>query len=748
MAGLILCAGASGFLFYPQLGAWALRSRVLPRIEARLGRAVSVGQIEVSRGRVVLRDLVLAGPGDPADAPLARVEQLSADYDFWASLSGTVRLGDVAVQGLHVSMLRDQGGGDNFGDLVQRLRGAPESNPGGGDAGQAKGGRLRPRSLAVTGATLRFRDQAAGVDMSVHGMDASLDRNQAAVVVLSQVAVTTAFGPRATIERVRVSTGLIDAQVDAQVDAQAGTLADAQAGTLADALGHAVVEVSGGDLSAGAGLSLSGIAGTIEPRDGTAMLIDLTGSYGGASEALWQAHGWIDPVARSGVLDLEAEQFGFDRLDAVLRDSMVVEYGDTTLDAKMHLALDGATGRLTYDGSFGLSGVNVFHPMLAEKTVRDMGLSGRVAGSFDQLSRILTVARADLRARGVDFAVTGSVGMPGGVDADTGTRRAHTRVSAHLRVPPVPCQDVLEAIPGALRLYLSDFKMKGTFHADVRVAIDWADLQATELDGVVDIFGCKAKEGRNQDGVVARLQESFTHYVEVERDTWIEFVVGMENPDFAPIWDISRHVMNAVMTTEDSQFYDHQGFIPREFRTALIRNLEAGYFRFGASSITMQTVKNVLLYREKTLARKLQELFLTWYLETQLEKDRILEIYLNAIEYGPGLYGIGPAARHYFGKHPRDINPVEAAFIASLLPSPKQRYKQYCENRLWRATEAKIQRVLALMHKRERLTAEEYELARDTPLVFDRSEAGPVRECRRLVRKAIENARPTNPMKK
>ena len=67
----------------------------------------------------------------------------------------------------------------------------------------------------------------------------------------------------------------------------------------------------------------------------------------------------------------------------------------------------------------------------------------------------------------------------------------------------------------------------------------------------------------------------------------------------------------------------------------------------------MQMVKNVLLYREKTLARKLQELFLTWHVENTLDKDRIFEIYLNVIEFGPSLYGIGPAAHHYFGK-PRE----------------------------------------------------------------------------------------------
>ena len=105
------------------------------------------------------------------------------------------------------------------------------------------------------------------------------------------------------------------------------------------------------------------------------------------------------------------------------------------------------------------------------------------------------------------------------------------------------------------------------------------------------------------------------------------------------------------MTTEDNGFFKHRGWVTSEFRTALKRNLQRGGFRGGASSITMQMVKNVLLSHEKTLSRKLQELFLVWYLEQEIPKERILELYFNAIEFGPRIYGIGPAARHYFGKN-------------------------------------------------------------------------------------------------
>src|SRR5690606_36256403 len=147
--------------------------------------------------------------------------------------------------------------------------------------------------------------------------------------------------------------------------------------------------------------------------------------------------------------------------------------------------------------------------------------------------------------------------------------------------------------------------------------------------------------------------------------------------------------------------------------------------------------------REKTLLRKLQELFLTWDVENTLPKDRILEIYFNVIEYGPGLYGIGPASWHFFSKPPKDLNPVEAAFFSSILPSPKERYKQYCAGTLTRWTTSKIQRILGIMRKRDRLTESEYTQALATPLLFAKDDSEPEAECLKRVRTAVDNARPT-----
>ena len=177
------------------------------------------------------------------------------------------------------------------------------------------------------------------------------------------------------------------------------------------------------------------------------------------------------------------------------------------------------------------------------------------------------------------------------------------------------------------------------------------------------------------------------------------------------------------MTTEDNGFFKHRGWVSSEFKSALRRNLQRGGFRLGASSITMQMTKNVLLTKEKTLSRKVQELFLVWYLEQMLPKERILELYFNAIEFGPRIYGIGAATRHYFGKKPSELTPLEAAFFSSIMPNPKRRYIQYCHGAPLAQWDKYIHRIMAKTHERGRLTDEEYaEWAVET-LKFDRKEA-------------------------
>jgi membrane peptidoglycan carboxypeptidase len=185
----------------------------------------------------------------------------------------------------------------------------------------------------------------------------------------------------------------------------------------------------------------------------------------------------------------------------------------------------------------------------------------------------------------------------------------------------------------------------------------------------------------------------------------------------------------AVMTTEDGGFWKHKGFITSQFQAALKRNLEAGKIRLGASTITMQMVKNVLLSHERTLSRKLQEMFLTWYVEQSLSKERIMEVYLNVIEFGPGVYGVTRGAAHYFGKAPADLTPPEAAYLALMLPSPVRRHVNYCEGGLTPVFQAKMKRLLAIMQTRGRLDPETYEEWKEGVITFDSTELVSKKEC-------------------
>ena len=139
-----------------------------------------------------------------------------------------------------------------------------------------------------------------------------------------------------------------------------------------------------------------------------------------------------------------------------------------------------------------------------------------------------------------------------------------------------------------------------------------------------------------------------------------------------PISKIPAHVSRAVIVGEDSRFYDHGGFDFLAFREAMGRNVEKGRMRYGASTISQQTMKNLFLSGSRTPLRKWHELLMTWGMEDRLSKRRILEIYLNIAEFGLGVYGVEAASRHYWGKSVTELSLLEAAQLAASLPSPRK----------------------------------------------------------------------------
>jgi len=186
------------------------------------------------------------------------------------------------------------------------------------------------------------------------------------------------------------------------------------------------------------------------------------------------------------------------------------------------------------------------------------------------------------------------------------------------------------------------------------------------------------------------------------------FVVGPRNPWWTRSDSIPSEMEWAVIVAEDATFYQHEGVDVRAIKNAIKYDLEKNRLARGASTITQQTAKNLFLSREKSVTRKLKELYLAKRMEQVLSKGRILELYLNIVELGPMVYGIGHAARYYFDKPASSLTPRECAFFAAMLPGPQKVYNPYRHlDRVMKRSDM----VLKLLRQKGVLTEGEYRQA-------------------------------------
>ena len=186
------------------------------------------------------------------------------------------------------------------------------------------------------------------------------------------------------------------------------------------------------------------------------------------------------------------------------------------------------------------------------------------------------------------------------------------------------------------------------------------------------------------------------------------FVVGPKNPHWTPSSRIPAEMKWAVILAEDDNFYRHEGFDVKAIKAAIKYDLEKKSLKRGASTITQQTAKNLFLSREKTITRKVKEVYLAWRMEQELTKGRIIELYLNVVELGPMVYGIGHGSRYYFGKSASALTPRECAFLAAMLPGPRLAYNPY--KNLGKVVK-RSNMILRLLRKRGVLDENEYQAA-------------------------------------
>ena len=221
------------------------------------------------------------------------------------------------------------------------------------------------------------------------------------------------------------------------------------------------------------------------------------------------------------------------------------------------------------------------------------------------------------------------------------------------------CSAWVDSFPIELRKPLEGI----TFTGDVNFRVKYGESPDITIHG-----GCTAKCDATQ---LKALQGDFHYKVYSSRNELVDRVAGPSTPEWVPSVALPTGLLDAVVTMEDPGFAHHRGFIAEAYKNSLVDNLKLGKFLRGGSTISMQLAKNLWLTRDKTLGRKAQEFFLAQALESCLTKEQILELYLNVVEFGPDIYGIGPAAQHYFKTSAARLKPVEAFWLASILPRPR-----------------------------------------------------------------------------
>ena len=266
-------------------------------------------------------------------------------------------------------------------------------------------------------------------------------------------------------------------------------------------------------------------------------------------------------------------------------------------------------------------------------------------------------------------------------------RREGPRLKLSLAAKGLTAPDVQESFPSAMLGPLEDMTVHGSWDWLASVDVNVARPDSTRFTADVVPHGLRL----GGDGARLRLQPlagPFTARIHVPRDRIVHRELSLDNPHFRTLDRISPLLRDAVITNEDGAFYRHRGFNTEAIQMAMAENLRAGAFRRGAGTITMQLARNLFLGHRRTLSRKGQEVVLAWVLEhlTPLSKDRLLEIYLNIIEWGPGVHGANEAARYYFDRDAGDLTLDEALFLTVLVPSPgrwRSRVDAHGELRPW-----------------------------------------------------------------
>ncbi len=332
------------------------------------------------------------------------------------------------------------------------------------------------------------------------------------------------------------------------------------------------------------------------------------------------------------------------------------------------------------EGKIEVAGGEVDWPSVSREPLTH--LDGQLNFNF-VLSPIFSGGTATILSGPYDLALTGMM-----KEGSMGPEFKGT-----MRLEPLTCQQALDGLPRELLGPYKKIEVEGNLDLAASITIPFQAPKKTEVDlkkfnydecvvtalnaersawpdikiPNLELTGLARKQMMND---VFWLMEDFIMRPREGVDEDVEVFIGPGTKDYVSIKDVSTYMVGATYLSEEMNFYNGAGISKMLITRAVKLNLEGRRYVYGGSTITQQLVKNLFLTRDKTLARKFREALIASRVASAIPKSRILELYLNCIEFGPNIYGIGPAAEFYYQKKPSDLRPMESIILAMYKPSP------------------------------------------------------------------------------
>ncbi|WP_018620543.1 transglycosylase domain-containing protein [Spirosoma luteum] len=379
------------------------------------------------------------------------------------------------------------------------------------------------------------------------------------------------------------------------------------------------------------------------------------------NQATWHLTGTADPGDREYDLALYAEgQNGRPKPIEIpyIENKYNLKIQADTLRAELR-DVDRTRGEFRLEGAGSVRNLRINHPAIARTDV--------------------FVPRAAIDANlfvgenyvGVDSSSTLYLGQVSAHPFVKYTLKPVKMYELELHTGAMNAQALFNSFPQGLFESLEGMQVAGKLKYDLAFQLDTALPDSVKFESGLTADGFRIlKMGQTDFSAINRP----FNYTPFEKGKPVRTIrVGPENPDFVPLNQITPDLRNALLTSEDYTFFTHKGFNEKAFRVSIATNFKEKSFKRGASTISMQLVKNAFLSRNKTLSRKVEEILIVWLIENEhiVSKERMYEVYLNIIEWGRNVYGIGEAARYYFAKSPSNLNLGESIFLAFVVPRPK-----------------------------------------------------------------------------